>query len=114
MGSMSLRVPLRSPAVVSLGQTDAWIPALELQHTHHRGGLLPATPDALVADRLGLALTSDQVQHAFDALVRRGVLRPKIKGVWELETSNPELLRWILNLDAGSPQHEDLGAHDSR
>jgi hypothetical protein len=42
------------------------------------------------------------------------VLRPQIKGVWELETSNPELLRWILNLDAGSPQHEDLGAHDSR
>ncbi len=67
-----------------------------------------------IADRLGLALTSDQVQHAFNALVRRGVLRPKIKGVWELETSDPELLRWILSLDAGSPQHEDLGAHDSR
>ena len=38
-----------------------------------------------IADRLGLALTSDQVQHTFDALVCRGVLRPKSKasGSWK-------------------------------
>jgi len=67
-----------------------------------------------IADRLGLALTSEQVQHAFDALVRRGVFRPQIKGVWELETSDPELLRWILSLDARSPQHEGLNSLDNR
>jgi hypothetical protein len=67
-----------------------------------------------IADRLGLTLTSEQVQHAFDALVRRGVLRLKTKGVWELETSDPEVLQSILSLDARRLQHEGLDAHDSR
>jgi predicted oxidoreductase len=54
-----------------------------------------------IGHQLDPLLTPEQVQAAFDALIRRGVLRPMIRGVWELETSDPELLWWI-------------GAHDSR
>jgi hypothetical protein len=59
-----------------------------------------------IADRLGLAVTSEQARSAFDALARQGVLRPRIKGIWELETSDSELLQWILRLNAVMPQQQ--------
>lgn len=66
-------------------------------------------PDMLwwIAERLGTAVTPEQAQSAFDGLVRRGALRPWLDGLWELETSDPELLRWLLGLDVGGVQPQE-------
>ena len=67
------------------------------------------SPDMLwwIAERLGTAVTPEQAQAAFDALVRRGALRPWLDGLWELETSDPELLRWLLDPDVGGAQPQE-------
>ncbi|WP_255117818.1 hypothetical protein [Synechococcus sp. HJ21-Hayes] len=60
-----------------------------------------------ITERIGTAVTPEQAQAAFDGLVRRGALRPWLDGLWELETSDPELLRWLLGLDVGGAQPQE-------
>jgi len=57
-------------------------------------------PDMLVslAYDIGPDATPEQAQRLFDALVRRGLLRPWAHGFWELATFREDELRAIIEV----------------
>jgi hypothetical protein len=57
-----------------------------------------------IAESVSTVVTPEQAQAAFDGLVLRGVLRPWLHDFWELETSDPELLWWLLGMEDRSQQ----------
>ena len=61
------------------------------------------SPDMLVslAYDIGPDATPDQAERLFDALVRRGLLRPWEQGFWELATLTEDELRAIIEVTIG-------------